>query len=294
VNRGLTAAPSTVVSAPSRWRTNAPAIAAGLAFAVLFAGPFLDLASDWWSDPDAAHGLLLAPLAIALAWKSGVDRVARPQLLLGCALLAVAVIIRYIAGLATEIFSMRLSMIMAAGGLIVCAFGIRQVTRWWLPGTLLVLSLPLPELVLNSVALPLQLQASAMGASLLSSRHIPVVLAGNVIHLPGQTLFVTEACSGLRSLSALIALGVLMGGLWLQRPWLRVFVVLVSVPVAILMNGLRVFLTGYLVHFGSPNLGAGFMHWSEGWVLFVAAFAVIGAMTWLLNQSEQFIAARAA
>jgi EpsI family protein len=32
-------------------------------------------------------------------------------------------------------------------------------------------------------------------------RHVPVRLAGNVIQLPGRTLFVTEACSGLRSLT---------------------------------------------------------------------------------------------
>jgi exosortase len=148
------------------------------------------------------------------------------------------------------------------------------------------LSVPLPDLILSAVAFPLQLQASSIGASLLSWRHVPVVLAGNVIHLPGQSLFVTEACSGLRSLSALIALGLLMGGIWLNHPTLRVLVILVSVPVAILINGVRVFMTGYLVHFGNPKLGTGFMHLTEGWVLFVAAFMILGGLTAVLMKFE--------
>jgi exosortase len=255
---------------------------------VLFGAPFAALARDWWSDPDAAHGLLLAPLALVIAWKRGVDEDAKPQPWLGCAILAGAVIARYLAGLAAEVFTLRISMLLAAAGLAVCAYGFRQILRWWLPAALLVLSVPLPDLILSAVAFPLQLKASSIGAALLSWRHVPVQLAGNVIHLPGQALFVTEACSGLRSLSALIALGLLMGGIWLQNPALRAMVVLLSVPVAILINGVRVFLTGYLVHFGNPSLGTGFMHMTEGWALFVAAFLILGGITALLVKMEEW------
>jgi len=268
------------------WKHAGPALVTAAAFLALFGAPFLALARDWWSDPDAAHGLLLAPLAIVIAWKRGVGASARPQLWLGCAILAVAVISRYVAGLAAELFTLRMSMLLAAAGLVVCAYGFRQMLRWWLPAALLVLSVPLPDLILSAVAFPLQLKASAIGATLLSWRHVPVQLAGNVIHLPGQALFVTEACSGLRSLSALIALGLLMGGIWLQSPTLRWIVLLLSVPVAIVINGVRVFLTGYLVHFGNPSLGTGFMHMTEGWALFVAAFLILGGITALLAKLE--------
>ncbi|MGH3114222.1 MAG: exosortase/archaeosortase family protein, partial [Gaiellaceae bacterium] len=88
------------------------------------------------------------------------------------------------------------------------AWGFGQLRRWWLPAALLALSIPIPALVTNALALPLQFKASSMGAALLDWRHVPVRLAGNVIQLPGRQLFVTEACSGLRSLTALLALGV--------------------------------------------------------------------------------------
>jgi exosortase len=260
-----------------------------LAFVLLFANPMQTLARDLWTNPDAGHGLLLLPLAAFLAWKRGISERAAPQPVLGLVLLTGAVVLRYMAGLAAELFTMRFSMVLALVALVILYKGLRQVLHWWLPLALVVLSIPLPVVVLGSLALPLQLQASKMGAALLEWRQIPVRLDGNVIQLPGRTLFVTEACSGLRSLSALIALGVLIGGLWLRHPVSRVLLLLLALPVAILLNGVRVFLTGFLVYFVDPALGDGFMHATEGWLIFVVAFLILGAISWFLLQAESSV-----
>ncbi len=273
---------------PLHWQRLAPAAATVAAFVFLYVGPIGSLVRDWWSDPEAAHGLLLAPLAIFFLWRSGISRPAQPKPTLGLVVIGTAVVIRYVADLAAEFFTLRMSILLALAGLIIFFFGLRQLLRWWLPGVLLVLSVPLPQLVISTIAFPLQLRASALGATLLEWRDVPVQLAGNIIHIPGQSLFVTEACSGLRSLSALISLGVVMGAIWLSKPTSRLLILLLTVPIAMALNGVRIFLTGYLVHFGSPALGTGFMHWTEGWVLFVAAFGVIGALTALLVKAEQW------
>jgi hypothetical protein len=55
-----------------------PALAAAVLFAVLFARPLQLLARDWWDNPEAGHGLLLAPLALWFAWKSGIVEAPRP------------------------------------------------------------------------------------------------------------------------------------------------------------------------------------------------------------------------
>lgn len=275
------------------WARRAPQLLAGLAFLVLYWVPMLKLGRDWWSDPDAGHGLLLAPLAGYLAFRVGIDRSARPHRGLGAALLAVAVVLRFVGGLAAELFTMRVSMMMALLGIVVFWLGLRQVLHWWLPVSLLALSIPLPAVVLGSIALPLQFQASRMGAALLHWRHVPVLLDGNVIHLPGRSLFVTEACSGLRSLASLLSLGVLIGGLSLRTPVGRLLLVAIAVPVAILLNGVRVFLTGFLVYFVDPALGEGFMHLTEGWIVFMVAFALLGATAWLLLHAEGALRRRA-
>jgi exosortase len=264
-----------------------PLIATALTFAVLFARPIDMLVRDWWTVPEAGHGLLLAPVAIWLAWRSGIDLSAKPNRAVGVFLLVTAVLIRLASGLAAELFTMRGSMVIALVGLTVYQFGFRQLIRWWLPFALICLSIPLPELVTQALALPLQFKASQMGAALLEMRNVPVRLTGNIIHLPGRELFVTEACSGLRSLTALLSIAVLLGALVLRTPLARVLLLLLAIPVAIVINGLRVFLTGFLVYFVSPSFGEGFMHLTEGWLLFLVSMSILAFVAWISAALER-------
>lgn len=277
------------------------AIAAGVTavlYGILFARPAQSLAMVWWTDDSNGHGLLLAPLSFWLAWKAGRAPKATPQMGLGIAMLFMAVVARYAGDLASELFVMRCSMILAAGGIVVCYAGIRQLLHWWLPFTLLTLSVPIPEVILNSVALPLQFTASKIGAALLQTRDIPIRLSGNVILMAGkmgqppQQLFVAEACSGLRSLTALISLGVLLGALFLRKWPLRVVLIALTIPVAILINGFRIFITGFLVYFVSPEMGQGFMHTTEGMLMFGISFLITGMITWAMSKGEDFYLSR--
>jgi len=274
------------------WKTLAPLFFTGLAFLVLFWQPLVTLLRDWWSDPEAGHGLVLAPLAIVLAWRGGVGADARRQPVLGTVILAGAVLIRYLSGVAAELFTMRMSLLVAAAALVIFAFGLRQLLRWWLPALLLVLSVPLPAVVTETLAFPLQLEASQIGAGLLDARYVPVQMSGNVIRLPGHTLFVTEACSGLRSLSALLSLGLLVGGLWLSAAWSRVLLAAAAIPLAMLLNGIRIFLTGYLTFYVDPRLAEGVMHYSQGWGLFVAALFCLILIATAFRKLEQRMRAR--
>jgi exosortase D (VPLPA-CTERM-specific) len=264
----------------------------GVAFVALFADPLVNLALTWWESPDYGHGLLLVPLAIILAYRKGVRPEARGQAALGIAIIVFAVALRYVSAIAAEAFFARTSVAIAGTGLIIYAWGWRQLLAWWLPVTLVALAMPLPEIILSSLALPLQMQASQIGAALLESRHVPVVLSGNVVRLPGHDLFVTEACSGLRSLAALLSLGVLLGGLVAKHPITRVAIVAISIPIAVLLNGIRVFLTGFLVLFVSPSAAEGFSHMTEGWLMFVVAFGLLGVVTWLALKVERRLLGR--
>lgn len=263
-----------------------------LAFAAVFAQPLASLVRDWWNLPEAGHGLLLAPVAIWLAWRSGIHHRAKPNPGLGLAVLGAAVLLRYVAALAAEPFATRESMMLALAGLTIFYCGAGQVRWWWLPFTLALLTVPLPEIVTQTIALPLQFGASRMGAWLLASRHVPVQLSGNIIRLPGRELFVTEACSGLRSLTALLSLAVLIGGIALRYSVSRLFLVALAIPIAIVLNGVRVFLTGFLVFFVSPAYGEGFLHGTEGMFFFVISFAALGGVAWLIHGAEGFAAAR--
>ena len=268
------------------WRRRLPQLVAGVAFLALFWVPLSTLPLDWWQQADAGHGLLLAPLAVYLGWRRGLAPASRAQPVLGLAMLAVAVLFRYLAQLAAEPFTMRLAMLGGLFALVVYWLGTRQLMHWWLSASLLLLSIPLPAVVLGSLALPLQLEASKMGAALLEWRYVPVRLSGNVVQIPGHVLFVTEACSGLRSLASLLSLGLLVGALTLRSVVSRFVLVATALPVAILLNGFRVFLTGFLVYYVDPRSGEGFMHATEGWLIFVVAFAILMGAAWMLARLE--------
>lgn len=264
-----------------------------LAFGFLFADPAVGLARDWWNDPDAGHGLLLAPVALWLAWQRGLRADARPSPVWGSAVLLAAILLRALGSLAAEFFTQRFSIWLALVGVVVFAFGWKQVRAWWLPFAVLLLSIPLPALVTNKLAIPLQFQASKYGTALIAMRDIPVDASGNVIviagHNPGESfrLFVAEACSGLRSLTALLALGVLIGGMYLRTILGRSVLLLLSIPIAVAVNALRIFLTAFLMYFVDPALGRGFMHKTEGWALFVVAFAIIALLGSLIAYVER-------
>jgi exosortase len=275
-------------------RRSLPVIAlTAFAFAALFGGPFLSLLREWWTNPEAGHGLLLGPLSAWLAWRRRTtDRI--PMVGAGLCILVWAVAIRVVGGMAAEQYTIRLSMVAAAAGLTVFFLGARQLRAWWLPFSLLVLSIPLPDLILSSLALPLQFKASELGAWLLRARHVPVALTGNVIRIPGHDLFVTEACSGLRSLTALLSLAVLLGGMSLEYATSRWLLIAIAVPIAIVVNGARVFVTGFTVHFVGAEAGTGVFHATEGWAMFVVAFLALSLMTALGAYVERAFQQRSA
>jgi exosortase len=265
-------------------REAAPHLVAAISFLVLFWEPIHRTIEAWWDNPDFGHGVLLAPVAVYLLWKRGVAPGARAQPALGLGLLLLAVLLRHLAQLASYNAAEVFTMAGAVVGLTVFSLGLRQLAHWWLPASLLLLCLPFNT---SSLSLPLQLVASRLGAGLFEWYQVPVVLSGNIIELPGHVLFVTEACSGLRSITALLALGVLIGGLFLDSSWSRLLIVLLAVPVAVLVNAFRVFLTGFLILFVDPRLGDGFMHASEGWLMFVLAFGVLGGFAWAMTRVER-------
>lgn len=262
-------------------RQVAPVVwATGILFVLCFGPVILDLFNAWLHVADAAHGLLIAPVAVWLAWRTGVVPDPRPARWTGSVLVVLAVAASVLGRVAGVDTVPRAAFLVGLVGLTLWYAGWRQLLAWWLPGLLLALTIPLPESIIASLTLPLQAVAAKMGAALLASRHIPVLLSGSVIRLPGHTLFVSEACSGLRSLTALLSMAILVGALFLRSPLSRVLMVALAVGLAIVINGFRIFMTGFLVFFVDPKLGEGFMHLTEGYLLFLFSLAILAALTW--------------
>ena len=97
-------------------------------------------------------------------------------------------------------------------------------------------------------------------------------------------LRLAEACAGLRYLVPLISLGAI-AGLMMRAPlWMGWTVFLVTVPSTIFMNSFRIAVTGMLVTGGGAAHTEGFLHFFEGWVVFIVAAALLLAVIWLLTK----------
>lgn len=271
----------------STWtpRRLATAGAVATTFLVLYAPALVLLAIDWWSSGEYGHGFLLLPIAIFLAIRSRLPEWAgNPGA--GVVALAVSSAVFLLGVLAGEAFTQRIGLLGTVVSLTVHYGGFRQVRAWWLPFALLLSTIPLPEVLLDTLTLPLQLFASQTAVWLLEARHIPASQAGNVIFLPGQELFVAAACSGLRSLSALIGLSLLIAGTWLSSATGRLSLVALAIPAAIAANVMRVFLTGFAAYYIGPQVTHGLPHHALAAVVFIVPLGAVGIIAVLIRRFE--------
>jgi exosortase/archaeosortase family protein len=170
------------------------------------------------------------------------------------------------------------------------------------------LAIPIPAIIFNKIAFPLQLFASRCAVWSMSLLNIPVLRQGNIIELKPlnaidtKKLEVVEACSGIRSLMTLMTLAVVFayfthpppknpartGGLfgWLRSYgfWRSTILVLSAVPIAILTNAFRVSGTGVLAHYYGTEVADGFFHSFSGWVIYIVAFLLLFGVGWILDR----------
>jgi exosortase len=238
------------------------------------------LVRQWASDENYSHGFLIAPFAAYFAWRQRAALAAiEPRgSLAGLAVVGGSLLVLIAGLLGAELFLARISLVGLTAGVVLFLFGWEHLRLLAFPIALLVLMVPLPALVFNQIAFPLQLFASRVGELALATAGIPVLREGNILELSTTRLEVVEACSGIRSLISLLTLAVILGKLNEPRRWARVVLALVTVPIAIAANAARVAGTGVAAYWIGPEAAQGFFHTFSGWIVFVIAFALLLAV----------------
>ncbi len=261
-------------------RVIAGALFAGATFAWLYAHVAAKLAHDWATDDNYSHGFLIVPIAAYLVWerRQALGRLTPRPSAWGAPVLAGALALLVAGTLGAELFLTRISIVGVAAGVILLLGGGRAFRVVGFPLAFLLLMIPIPAIIFNQIAFPLQLLASRFGTALMSVAGVPVLREGNVLVLSNTTLEVAEACSGIRSLVSLLTLGILLGYFTDRRSWVRTLLAVATIPIAILTNGLRVAGAGVAAYSYGPDAAEGFFHTFSGWLVFVAALALLFAM----------------
>jgi exosortase len=270
-------------------------------------GVLARLGRFWWEDENYSHGLLIPFVAGYILWAergrlASVEK--RPRLAWGALLVVAALLTLWVGTAGAELFTQRMSLVLLLAGVSVYFWGWRLLRAVFVPLFLFALAVPVPSIVFNKIAFPLQLFASRCAVWAMRALDIPVLREGNVIELYplGSTttkrLEVVEACSGIRSLMTLVTLAVVFayftspsdeggrGGRGFERFRVAraVLVVLAAVPIAIVTNAARVSGTGVLARYYGTEVADGFFHEFSGWVIYVVAFLLLFAFGWLLDR----------
>jgi exosortase len=244
------------------------------------------LVSAWSTDDNYSHGFFIVPLALYFAWERR-DRIARAPIApspFGLIVVAVSLLMLVGGLLGAELFLSRVSIIGIIAGAMLFLYGWPMMRVLTFPLLFLLLMIPLPAIIFNKIAFPLQLIASHVGERTINAMDIPILREGNVLILANATLEVAEACRGIRSLVSLFTLGIVFGYFVDRRTWARAVIALSAIPVAIFANGLRVASAGVAAHnFGAAGV-EGLFHEFSGWVVFVLAFAMMFVLQRLLQR----------
>ena len=236
-----------------------------------------DLVLDWYHDGNYSHGFLIPLISAYFLWHKRQSLAAIPKRVdrVGLILVIAAMALFVVANAGAEYFTLRLSFILTLLGLVFYVFGRSVVRLAWFEIGLLVFMIPIPYVVYYAATFPLQLLVSKVTASLLVLLGADVVRQGNIIHLAGVSLEVAEACSGMRSLMTLLALGAIYAQVSQTRSAAKVILFLSSIPIAIAANVARVLATSLLAYAVGGEVTQEPLHTIMGLLVFVVAFVAL-------------------
>jgi len=178
----------------------------------------------------------------------------------------------------TLLYIARLSFLVVLAGIALTIIGWKGLSLFSFPAGYLLFAVPLPALVYIPLSARLQMVSSILAEKSLDLLSVPALREGNIITLPNNQLEVIEACSGIHSLFALLAVATLAGYLLRNRNTKRLLIALSAIPVAILLNAARITILGVLSYQVGPGVAAGFAHMTTGLVIFIIGCAVIVAL----------------
>ena len=266
-----------------------------LALGWLYFETLRHLLSDWYVDENYSHGFLVPLIAAYALWQNR-DELreikAQPMTWVGGGCMLLSVLLLWAGSVGAELFVTRISLILAIISLTLYFGGWEWVKKLSFPLGLLLLAIPIPNLIFQRIAFPLQLLASDYAAQVINWVGIPAFREGNVIELAQMKLEVVEACSGIRSLMSLTTLAVTYAYFTDSRWWRRFALVASVIPIAIFTNAARVTVTGIMAHYRGEEAAQGFQHAFSGWLMFIVAMLLLLVIAQALRLISKLLPAK--
>lgn len=244
---------------------------------VMYRRTAYDLYINWtMADSYYTHGFLVPLISLYFAWQKREQLLATPVSpsavgLLWIGLASALFVIGQFLGF--RVFS-QLSIVPMLTGLIIATAGTRWARILWFPQAFLLFMVPIPPSMTQNIALQLKLFAAHCAVLLANLLTLPMVREGSYVYFGTDRLLVGDICGGLRSLISLLALGAIAAYLNPGRVWARVLILLLSGPIAIAANLVRIFFLCVVGYFYGSEVAAGKVHDYSGVLIFAVAIGL--------------------
>lgn len=257
-------------------------------FLLLYFPTMLGLVRSWLSNEDYSHGFLIIPISLYLIWSRRRDMLEnqlRPSLL-GIPFLMLWAVL-FTLGVGAEIATFeRVSLIVFLMGCVLLLAGRDVAGKLVLPVLFLTFMIPIPSEIYSALTNPLAIMATSYAVSIMHLASIPVCQQGNLILMPDCSLEVLGICSGIRSLVSIIALALLVGCRIFSTSWQMLCLIVLSIPVSIIGNIVRITITGCVSYAFSYRFSFMGLHAVAGVSAFVMSFLLLLAAGWAIRWVE--------
>jgi len=254
------------------------------AFTILYFPVGKQLIKSWAESEQNSHGFLIIPICFYIFWIKWNDLKKIPILpsIWGLVIVVFSLLLYIFSKYAAILTLTSFSLVPLIIGTVIYLYGFKIFKHLSFPLFFLFFMIPVPAQIYAALTIHLQLFISEISSGIAALFGIPVYRNGNIIHLPDRILQVVQACSGMRSMISLLALSAVFGYLSLKSTFLRTILFLFGIPVAILVNIIRVFLTIIFFHYFKFDLTQGSVHTFFGILIFIFAFIFLAAIRGIL------------
>jgi len=262
---------------------------AGLFVAAFY--PALELLAAKWSESeDYTHAFFIVPVIGYIIWQKrdlfSTARGASGATILG-GVLACLTMAGYILSLQIQVPTIIfLSMAFFVVSVLIYFAGVGGVVKLAVPIVLLFMIIPIPNQLMSSLTASLQLKISEMSEVILRLVGVPLFREGNVIEVSGMSFAIVEACSGIRSLISMTTLSVLISYFTLSRWWSFCILFLISIPIALFINLIRVVAMVLVYHYFKIDITTGTVHTVSGLVIFIIGLVLLFLVQRVLESWE--------
>ncbi len=258
-----------------------------LLVAMVYLPALRDLVVNWYQDGNYSHGFLIPIVSLYMLWsiRSELATLPKKSSRGGLILLIAGMVLFILGNAAAEYFTVRFSFVLVLYSLVWYFSGRVVARRVWFPFFFLLFMIPIPYVLYYAVAFPMQLAATKITVKVLAAVGMEVVRQGNIIHLAGgYSLEVAEACSGIRSLTALLALGALYAYITQKKLTAQLLLFVFTIPVSVFANVVRVFTTTLLVSAVGLEITREPLHTIMGLSVFVVSFVCLAIAGGILRK----------